>query len=380
MIPLKSYSIVLSIAIAFIIGIVEVILHEGFSIHTLFEALLEAAILLIVIIPLIYFLTGQTVKEIEQRVIKEGEKIMKLSIENERLNEELKSSKNFLNSVLEGIGEGVIVIDRNFRIIAANNAYINQEQYEEGVIGEHCYKISHHSEKACHKLGYDCPVLKTFETGESASGVHTHYDSEGKAFYVEVHSCPLEDSSGNVTMVVETITDVTERYRLEKDLMESERRYRDLYDNAPDMYCSINVKGIIIECNNTIAETLGYKTEELIGKPFTLLCASITCEDLNKKIEELKKTRSLYNIEVQLKTKDSRQLDTLLNMTATYNESGSYIYAMVSARDITEKKKVETELKKKMKDLEDFYNMAIDREMKMIELKKEIERLREQKG
>ncbi|MBI4691242.1 MAG: PAS domain S-box protein [Nitrospirae bacterium] len=298
-----------------------------------------------------------------------------IAIEKARLNEELKSSKDFLNSVLEGIGEGVIVLDKDFRIVAANSAYINQEKPEGEVIGKHCYSISHRFEKACHELGHECPVLKTFETGKYASGIHTHYDSKGKASYVEVHSYPLKDSADNITMVVETITDVTERYELEKRLVESEERYRDLYDNAPDMYFSISGDLILLDCNNTMAQNLGYKKNELIGNHVSFFTMTPQ-EELNRKINTIKLTGSLVNTEARWRMKSGEIIDVILNITAFYNEAGDFIFARVSARDITDKKVIETELKKKVNDLEDFYKMAVDREMKMVELKKEIERLR----
>jgi len=300
-----------------------------------------------------------------------------VALEKARLNEELNASKIFLNSVLEGIGEGVIVLDRDFKIVAANSAYINQEKSEGQVIGEHCYKISHHSEKACHELGHDCPVLKSFETGMPASGIHTHYDSKGKTSYVEVNSYPLKDFTGNVTMIVETITDVTKRYELEKKLIASEVKYKDLYDNAPDMYFSISSDGTIIECNNTAIKTIGYEKEEITGKS-VMLFSTTTPQEIDRRFAVLKKMGEITNLEARWRTKGGELIDVILNMTAFYDKDGNFVSTGAIARDITEKKTIEREMKKKVKELEDFYNMAIDREMKMIELKKEIEKLKEQ--
>ncbi len=60
-----------------------------------------------------------------------------------------------------------------------------------------------------------------------------------------------------------------ERTRLYGVLRGSEEKYRDLYDNAPDMYHSLNGEGIIIDCNETEAKMLGYKKEEIIGRHIT---------------------------------------------------------------------------------------------------------------
>ena len=56
---------------------------------------------------------------------------------------------------------------------------------------------------------------------------------------------------------------------MEKILRDSEKQYRDFYENAPDMYHSVNKDGIIIHCNETEARMLGYKKEEIIGRPIS---------------------------------------------------------------------------------------------------------------
>jgi len=62
------------------------------------------------------------------------------------------------------------------------------------------------------------------------------------------------------------LINISKRRRIEKALRESEEKYRDLYDNAPDMYHSVDSDGTIIDCNETESKMLGYKKEEIIGK------------------------------------------------------------------------------------------------------------------
>ncbi|MGI0045760.1 MAG: PAS domain S-box protein [Nitrosotalea sp.] len=52
---------------------------------------------------------------------------------------------------------------------------------------------------------------------------------------------------------------IIERYH------KAEQKYRSLYDNSPDLLRTINSKGIIIDCNQTYANTLNYAREEIIG-------------------------------------------------------------------------------------------------------------------
>ncbi len=59
-------------------------------------------------------------------------------------------------------------------------------------------------------------------------------------------------------------------------------------------------------------------------------------------------------------------------------EKGKVIGAVVTFLDITERKKTEEEIHRRVKELEDFYDMAVGREIRMVQLKEEIEKLKEE--
>ena len=98
----------------------------------------------------------------------------------------------------------------------------------------------------------------------------------GRAGYFESSHFPLYDAQGRIVGGMGVIRDVTDRARAEKALRESEARYQDLYDNAPDMFVSADAKtATILQCNQTFARVTGYTREELIGRsPFDLCRAS----------------------------------------------------------------------------------------------------------
>ena len=84
----------------------------------------------------------------------------------------------FVSSLLEGIGEGVIVVDRELKIRSANKGYCEQVNASfDDIIGKPCYKVSHHSEIPCNERGNgcDCAVRKCFQTGEHHRALHEHH-------------------------------------------------------------------------------------------------------------------------------------------------------------------------------------------------------------
>jgi PAS domain S-box-containing protein len=147
--------------------------------------------------------------------------------------EELKKHEIFLSSVLEGIGDGVVIVDRDFKIISANSAYLKQIRSKlNEIIGKHCYEVSHHINRPCYLSGQECSVKNAFETGSGHRIIHTHFDKDNNPIYVETISYPIKDSSGNITSAVEMITDVTEKVRLENELKKRVKELEDFYEMA----------------------------------------------------------------------------------------------------------------------------------------------------
>ncbi|HAK59315.1 MAG TPA: hypothetical protein DCO77_02885, partial [Nitrospiraceae bacterium] len=254
----------------------------------------------------------------------------------------------FLTSVLEGIGEGVVVVDRDYHILSANRGYCGQVGMGQGeVIGKHCYAVSHHFDSHCKDNGHDCPVREVFETGSSAMAMHTHYDHHDKKVFVECHAYPIKDASGAVIRAIETLNDVTERVQLEKKVKDSEETYRDLYDNAPDGYYSLDGNGMFVEVNRTFLDMIGYSREEIVKKAhISDLLAGESMEVCQALFPQLKKGRKMMNLELTMKKKDGSPLPVMMNASAVFSGDGAFVMSRSVIRDISEKRKIDDEKKK----------------------------------
>ncbi len=157
-------------------------------------------------------------------------------------------------------------------------------------------------------------------------------------------SATLEDD-----IISGMIIDITRLKRAEDALRVSEKKYRDLYDNAPDMYHSLDRNGIIIDCNETEARTLGYKKEELIGRPFTDFVTEESKRLFKKNFPRLNRERSQLILEREFIKKDGAVLPVSLNVFNEFDENGEFIGTKTIARDITDRRKMEEELLKVQK-------------------------------
>ncbi len=163
----------------------------------------------------------------------------------------VRHSQSFLASVLDGIGEGVVVIDRDYRIVSVNQGYCRQVKlHHDQAVGKHCYEISHQRKTPCFTGddGCECAVFRCFETGEPRRAVHVHRNSEGRASYLEVRAYPLRDAAGYVASAIETLTDITERRSLEAQLFQAQKMEA----------VGLLAGGVAHDFNNILTAIIGY--------------------------------------------------------------------------------------------------------------------------
>ena len=116
----------------------------------------------------------------------------------------------------------------------------------------------------------------------------------------------------------------------------SEKKYKDLYENSPALYRTINTDGTIIDCNKSYAERLGYTKDHVIGHSIFDHTADNDIESMRESFENWKQTGSVNNKEVWLKTKDGVTFPTLISANNLYDESGALIGSNTIIKDISE--------------------------------------------
>lgn len=144
---------------------------------------------------------------------------------------------------------------------------------------------------------------------------------------------------------------ISMRRRYEEAVEKSEKRYRDLYDNAPDMYHSIDREGIIVDCNETEARMLGRPKEEIIGRPIADFQTDKSRDSYLKEFPLLLKQRALYGLEREYVRSDGTVFPASLNVFVEMDDNGEMVRTKTIARDMTEYKRVEVELRQSREEL-----------------------------
>ncbi len=131
---------------------------------------------------------------------------------------ELEKEKNKLQVILDNVPSGFVLLDEKYKILTASAALKSiTGQPVETLLGKSCYEVIGNDH-----LCSGCPTEQVFRSGQMTSQLVRRLNADGDERYLEYLAVPLK-RDGQVENVLEIITDVTERQRLQDQLLRSER-------------------------------------------------------------------------------------------------------------------------------------------------------------
>lgn len=107
-----------------------------------------------------------------------------------------------LLALLDTLPEPRILVDVNYRILAANRAYRTHFAPNAALEGQPCYAVSHHYSQPCDQCGESCPLQTALQTGKPSRVLHLHHTPRGEEF-VDVELIPLPGPDGEIEAFVE---------------------------------------------------------------------------------------------------------------------------------------------------------------------------------
>ncbi len=157
-----------------------------------------------------------------------------LSKEVEEKNIELEEQHDFLQSVINGIDQSVMVIDKEYNVLLANDAakHFSDKDMREDLSQSKCHELLYDQDQPCDSDQYSCPLADTFAQQKSVQSVHRHTTLSGEEQFVELTTTPLYDKDHKMYAVVQLGHNITEHLKTQKVLEEQkdELDYRAHYD------------------------------------------------------------------------------------------------------------------------------------------------------
>lgn len=249
--------------------------------------------------------------------------------------EMLETSENEKKAVLDSMSELVILQDLKHRTLWANRKAADSVNLKtEQIKGEYCYKLWAKSTKPC----AGCPIEETLKTGEPQH--REMITPDGKVWSIKGY--PIKNANGSLTSIVEIAKDITEQKKIEMELQESEEKYRQLLNGMNDTAWVIDFEGNIIEVNDAAVEALGYSREEFRSIGLTGIDSNLEQEKIKALVEGMSVDK-MQVFETVHTSKDGKKIPVEISSSLVTYKRKQAILSI--ARDITERKRTEEQLK-----------------------------------
>jgi PAS domain S-box-containing protein len=233
----------------------------------------------------------------------------------------------------------IILLDDNFHFLETNERV--QEFYgytRDELIGMHATDLRTPETKAA----FEEQISGVIKTGKGLYET-VHQRKDGTKFKVEVNLRAIDLEGKRLYQAI--IRDITERKRAEEALRESERQYRNLFENSLEGIYQTTPEGRLISVNMALARMFGYEfPKEIVGAVMDISSELyVNPDEREKAINTLREKGYLKDFECQMRRKDGTTFWALINVRFTESQEGMcYLEGFII--DITDRKLAEKEI------------------------------------
>jgi PAS domain-containing protein len=305
--------------------------------------------------------------------------------ERRKMKEMVLQSRQDWEDTFDTIPDMITIHDNDYNILLANKAA--REALNMPVLDfkktNKCYEYYHGTTCAPR----ECPSCGCLKTEEPAA--FEIYEPHLKK-YIEIRSIPRFNNEHKLIGLIHIVRDISLRKKIEDEhnklliaITKAKMEWEMTFDSALEFIILIDNELKITRCNKSFSEYVNKPVNLIIGHHCYdfFRCPASKLEDCKQRMTSSQELPA----KSELETETGRWL--YISHRPIQDDKEKQLKSVIIATDVTELKyaqqrikESEKELKMKVDDLEKFYEMAIGRELRMKELKKEIRRLNKQLG
>lgn len=254
-----------------------------------------------------------------------------------------RSAIDFIINILQASTEySIIGKDLNGTILLWNEGakrLYGYEPYE--VVGKANATILHTPED--NKAGKLKKMMKIALEQGKWDGTITRVKKNGEHFLAHAVLTPRYDLNGKPIGFLLISRDISSEIRLIEQLKQIQLYTRSLIEASIDAFMATDLLGIITDVNTQMEKLIGKNREELIGTPFKKYCTDT--KRAEEVIRQVLVEEQVMNYELTLLATNNQQTNVSFNASIFYDAKGKLHGIFVTARDITEQKKIEQRLR-----------------------------------
>lgn len=281
------------------------------------------------------------VKDRTKELIITNDKLTSEIAERKQIEEELKKAKEYAQNIIDSSLNMIITVDKNGKIVEFNKAACETFGYTKDEVEGKKFNTLYVSKKEGHRVFREVREKSTF-TGEIES-----IRKNGEKFTCLLSATVMYDNKGNIIGTVGNAQDITERKKAQEKLIESEEKFRSIFDNTSDVIAYIGKNGKLLDINKKCKDVFGYDKEEILGKHI-FSSGFISSKDLSVVMRSfhraLKRKKTFGLVELQVKAKNNETVFIEAN-AQIINRNGNADGVVVILRDVTGRKKSDEKLR-----------------------------------
>jgi PAS domain S-box-containing protein len=260
--------------------------------------------------------------------------------EKKRMEREVREANKRFEKIAEMGEDGILVLDEDSRIEFANQRASELSGIpKEKILGREFFSlIGTGDEEFLEEM-----VVRGEGAGEKVC-IEMSIQTPRGILETEVCIAPERTATGRIRMYA-YLRDITERKRFERDLRASEEKYRNLFESVRHGIFISTKEGNFLDCNFALLEMLGYSNKEEFLKIEIADDLYVNPED-RKNFQQLVETRGFVkDLEVEFKKREGEKITVLLTAHSKKDEEGGVIGYEGLNIDISDRKRMEKELK-----------------------------------
>ncbi len=277
--------------------------------------------------------------------------------ERKLVEESLHESQSTLQGILQSTADGILAVNLENKVLFANEQFYKMWKIprEIALNQDETVLLNFVLEQLIEPQIFLQKVQELYQSKQKS--FDTLYFKDGRIF--ERQSKPIVNGE-NLEGRVWSFHDITETKTIEAALIQSESRYRNLYDTMTDGFVRVNMQGFIQESNKSYQKMTGYNANEL---------AHLTYEDITPKKwhefeQNIVETQILPDgssnfYEKEYIKKDGTIFPIEIHSFLIKNDEGENEGIWAIVRDITERKQAEEELRQRIMELELLYESGL---------------------
>ena len=276
--------------------------------------------------------------------------------ERKRMEREIREATKRFEKIAEMGEDGIIVFDEDSRIEFANQMASEIVGLpKDQILGREFFSlIGKRDEEFLEEM-----VMRGEGLGEKVCTEMALHTSKGGVKETEICIAPTQSEDGRIKTYA-YVRDITERKKFERDLQESEEKYRNLFERVRHGLFISSKEGKFLDCNHALLDMLEYPTKGEFLKIDIAQDLYVNPDDRETFMALVEKLGFVKDFDVEFKKKNGERITVLLTATAKRDEKGTTIGYEGLNIDITERKKMERELKEANDFLMNLIESSVD--------------------